>query len=125
MHVEAIDITLTEEGRKDPLLEGLPEVFRAFVGHKESCMELPPGAVLLASSKRCPHHMFRIRKNIYGTQFHPELDFENLEIRINVYKNAGYFPPEDAEKLIEMGRKENIIYPMMIMKNFIERYKRD
>ena len=35
---------------------------------------LPPTAVLLATSPRCPVQMFRVKQNLYATQFHPELD---------------------------------------------------
>lgn len=124
-NVAAVDITLTEEGEKDPLLKGLPNSFRAFVGHKESCITLPDGAVRLASSKKCPNHMFRMKKNIYGTQFHPELDVENIIVRVDVYKNAGYFAPEDAEKLIKSAKKETITVPMQILKRFVDFYQKD
>jgi len=33
---------LTDDGRKDPLLDGLPDTFEAFVGHKEALQYLPP-----------------------------------------------------------------------------------
>src|SRR5690606_37187244 len=46
-------IQLTEAGRTDPLLAGMPERFEAFVGHKEAVARLPEHAVLLASSAAC------------------------------------------------------------------------
>ncbi len=121
--VSAVDITLTEEGKKDPLTSGLPETFKAFVGHKESCTSLPQGAVLLASSKRCANHMFRYQNNMYATQFHPELDVENMLVRIEVYKHDGYFKPEDAQKLTDMVKQEQVHVPMLIMKQWVDRYR--
>jgi GMP synthase (glutamine-hydrolysing) len=118
----AIDVFLTEDAKNDSLTKGLPIKFRAFTGHKESCQMLPPGAVLLASSKTCPYQMFRFKKNIYTVQFHPELDFEGLVIRIGIYKHEGYFKPEDADKLIEENRNEKIVVPEMILRRFVERY---
>ncbi len=123
--VGAVDITLTEAGKSDPLLAGIPKNFRAFVGHKEACQGLPDGATLLASSKTCPVQMIRIKNNIYGCQFHPELDTEGLIVRVNVYKNAGYFPPEEAEPLIEQVKHEEVVHPSKILKNFVDRYKQD
>jgi len=120
--VGGVTIALTEEGMKDPLLEGLPKEFRAFVGHKEACQGVPEGAVLLASSEGCPTQMIRVKNNIYATQFHPELDAEGINVRINVYKHAGYFPPEDAEKLREQMLKEDVNVPMKILKRFVEKY---
>jgi len=117
--VGGVDIVLTNEGKKDPLLKGLPLTFRAFVGHKEACDNTPPGAVLLASSKTCPVQMFRVGRNVYATQFHPEADAEGFILRINVYKNYGYFPPEDARKLIEKVKVEHITKPSLILENFV------
>ena len=123
--VGAVDITLTEAGEKDPLLADMPKNFKAFVGHKEACQGLPQGAELLASSDTCPVQMIRIKNNIYGCQFHPELDTEGLIVRINVYKNAGYFPPEEAEPLIEQVKTEKVTEPSKILKNFVVRYKQN
>ncbi len=115
-------ITLTDDGKNDPLLAGLPPIFDAFVGHKEACEVLPQSATLLASSALCPTQMFRIKNNIYVTQFHPELDSHGLEVRINIYKHAGYFPPETANDLIAQGHASNVTEPIKVLQNFITRY---
>jgi GMP synthase (glutamine-hydrolysing) len=117
-----VSIDLTEDGLKDPLLRGLPEHFTAFAGHKEAVTVLPGHAVLLASSPACPVHMFRIKTNLYATQFHPELDAEGLVTRIDIYRHAGYFPPESAELLMEDARQFTATEPMKILRNFVERY---
>jgi len=119
----AVDIYLTKEAQNDPITKGLPNNFRAFTGHKEACQKLPKGAILLASSKACPYQMFRFKKNIYTVQFHPELDFEGLVVRIGIYKHEGYFKPEDAQKLIDANRSEKIEVPEMILNQFVERYR--
>ena len=119
-----VTIKLTEEGLVDPLLRGLPESFTAFTGHKEACTLLPSHAVLLASSAACPVHMFRIKTNLYATQFHPELDAQGLVTRIDIYRHAGYFPPESAEMLMEDARRFTATEPMKILRNFVEIYAR-
>ncbi|MGO4494198.1 glutamine amidotransferase [Arthrobacter sp. 2YAF22_2] len=119
-----VTISLTPEGLLDPLLQGLPESFTAFVGHKEACTVLPRGAVLLASSATCPVQMFRIRSNLYATQFHPELDADGLVTRIDIYRHAGYFPPDSAEELMVRARQHHATEPMAILRNFAERYAR-
>ena len=118
----AVTIRLTEEGKKDKLLQDVVEEFRAFVGHKEACQVLPPAAINLASSETCPHHMFRIKNNVYAVQFHTELDFEGIVPRIDFYKYHGYFPPEEAENLKEKLSREKIAEPMKILKNFVNIY---
>jgi GMP synthase (glutamine-hydrolysing) len=122
--VGGVDIALTPEGGRDPLLQGLPETFRVLVGHKEACDETPEGCVLLARSDTCPVQMFRLKNNIYATQFHPEADAEGFIVRINVYKHHGYFPPETAEELIAAVSKENTPVPRTILERFANRYRK-
>ncbi len=120
--VGGVDISMTVEGAKDKILNGLSNSFRAFVGHKEACEELPISACLLASSEACPVQMYRVKNNIYVTQFHPELDSNGLEVRINTYKHHGYFAPEEAEELIAKGHAESISEPGKILANFVKIY---
>lgn len=121
--VGAVEVNVTQDGVHDPLLAGLPETFRALTGHKEACDQLPPGSVLLLTNAQCPVQMFRVRKNIYATQFHPEGDPEGFMVRINVYKNHGYFPPESAERLIEAVRDEKTPEAQQILKRFVARFR--
>lgn len=120
--VSAVDIMLSAEGKQDELLAGLPHTFRAIVGHKESCQEAPEGSVLLAGSKECPYQMIRLKQNVYATQFHPELDYDGVCVRVDAYKNAGYFPPEDAQKLKDTFAQEEITIPQKILVNFVQQY---
>jgi GMP synthase (glutamine-hydrolysing) len=118
----ATEIELTDAGLEDLVLGGMPRRFTAFTGHKEACSVLPAQAVLLARSEACPVQMFRIRHNLYATQFHPELDAEGLCTRIDIYRHAGYFPPESAEELMDNARQFTVTEPMNILKNFVARY---
>jgi len=120
--VSAVPVTLTPEGVADPLLAGLPECFEAFVGHKEACRSLPPTAVLLASSPTCPVQMFRVRTNLYATQFHPELDVAGIVTRVRIYQNAGYFAPETLADLITQLRRADVTEPPRVLANFVARY---
>lgn len=119
----SVDVWVTDEGGKDPLLKDLPKNFSALVGHKEACDTVPPGAVLLVSSDPCPVQMFRLKNNIYATQFHPEADADEFILRVKVYKYAGYFPPEEAQNLIKAIRKSNTPVPKIILSRFIDRYR--
>ncbi len=116
-------LSLTEEGRKDPLLKGLPDRFEAMVGHKEACDQVPEGSILLLTSASCPVQMFRIKKNIYATQFHPEADADEFIIRIKTYMHSGYFAPEQADELIRDMYKINTPEPKKILQRFVSRYR--
>lgn len=117
-------IRVTAEGSRDALLAGVPSMFTAYVGHKEACSLLPPHATLLASSEACPVQMFRVRANLYGTQFHPELDFPGICERITIYRRAGYFHPSEANEVIERCAGVDVSAAHIIIRNFVERYAR-
>jgi GMP synthase (glutamine-hydrolysing) len=121
--VGGVTIELTEEGERDPLLRNLPTNFRALCGHKEACQNVPPGAVLLASSAACPVQMLRVKRNVYATQFHVELDVAGIALRIKIYKHAGYFHPDEAESLIDAVSLERVSVPMQILERFVARYR--
>jgi GMP synthase (glutamine-hydrolysing) len=116
------EITLTDAGRADPLLDGVPQAFEAYVGHKEACSVLPPSAILLAASAACPVQMFRVKQNLYATQFHPELDRAGIITRVRVYQHYGYFPPEETEDLIARLNGTQVTHPPRILANFATRY---
>lgn len=120
--VGSVTIRLTEAGRLDPLLAGVPDRFEAYVGHKEACTVLPPTATLLAESPACPVQMFRVKQNVYATQFHPELDRPGIITRVRVYQHAGYFPPEEMDALIARLERTRVSVPPRILANFAARY---
>jgi len=113
---------VTEAGRGDALLKGVPDEFSAFVGHKEALQELPNGGVHLVSSETCPFQMIRFGRNVYATQFHPEADSQGFEVRIGIYKDKGYFAPEDAGRLVEMCHAADVHAPELILRNFVTIY---
>ncbi|HEX2087296.1 MAG TPA: type 1 glutamine amidotransferase [Solirubrobacteraceae bacterium] len=69
-------VTLTAEGRGDPVLGALPERFLACQWHRWQ-FALPAGAVALAESGVCLQ-AFRAG-SAWGVQFHPEVDAPTLE----------------------------------------------
>ncbi|MEW6585441.1 MAG: type 1 glutamine amidotransferase [Nitrospirota bacterium] len=79
-------IEVTGEGMKDPLMRRLathPGVgdfwrrFKVLHWHGDT-FDLPPGAVLLASSEAYRHQAFRYRDKVYGFQFHIEVTKEMI-----------------------------------------------
>ena len=120
--VGTVRVTLTEAGRRDPLLTGLPAEFDAFTGHKEAVSELPGHAILLASSAACPVQLFRVGGNVYATQFHPELDEIGVDTRVEAYKHAGYFHPSEADEIRALARRTDLSQPPAILRNFAARY---
>lgn len=121
--IGGVDCQVTDDGAQDPLLAGVPDVFRALVGHKEAVEELPEGAVHLVASEPCPFQMIRAGAHVYATQFHPEARGENFANRIEIYRDRGYFAPSDAGQLTEAVLAEPITAPELILHNFVTRFR--
>jgi GMP synthase (glutamine-hydrolysing) len=120
--LELLKIKLKPAGKEDTLLEGFPDEFDAFSGHKEAVDSLPKGAVLLASSNGCPQQLFRIKDNIYAVQFHPEADYKEIELRVIVYKKHGYFPEDEADAIISNIQGADTRWAQKLLTRFVEKY---
>ena len=70
--VGVLDVTLTGDGRDDPVFASLPDSFETLQWHQDT-FDLPDGAVLLASSPAYPNQAFRFGRSAYGVQFHVEV----------------------------------------------------
>lgn len=118
--IAAVPVSLTTEGKADPVFGGLPEVFRAIVGHKEAVSGVPTGAVVLATSAGAPVQALRVGPVAYGTQFHPELDADGLHVRMTTYRDAGYFDPQEAEAIMALARGTDVTHPPEILRRFVD-----
>jgi len=70
--VGVLPVTLTDNGRSDPVFAGLPAEFLTLQWHGDT-FDLPDGATLLASSPAYPNQAFRVGQTAYGVQFHVEV----------------------------------------------------
>lgn len=121
--VGCVELAITEDGRRDPLLMGFPDRIPVLLGHKEACDCVPEGATLLMTGAACPVQMFRVGRNVYATQFHPEGDAEGFARRIRVYRHHGYFPPDEAEALTEAVNEAQTPHAQAILRRFVRRYR--
>ncbi|AKU17087.1 type 1 glutamine amidotransferase [Luteipulveratus mongoliensis] len=89
-------ISVRPEAANDVLLQGLPASVPAIESHRDAITSLPPDAVWLASSDRCPYQAFRCGSRAWGVQFHPEVSAE----RIRTWDPQGLreqgFDPQDV-----------------------------
>jgi GMP synthase (glutamine-hydrolysing) len=93
-----VDVTLTDDGRGDPVLSAAPETFPIFQWHSDT-FTLPPEAVHLATSPTARHQAFRIGRATYGTQFH-------FEASRSVVRDWSETFPETIERMFP-GWSEN------------------
>lgn len=122
--ISVVTVETTDAGAADPLLAHLPRRFEAFVGHKEAVSALPASAVLLASSATAPVQMFRVGRNVYATQFHPELDVDGITTRIHAYADHGYFAADELQLTLDAVRRAPVTHTGSILRAFVERYAR-
>jgi GMP synthase-like glutamine amidotransferase len=69
--VGILPVSLTDEGRKDPVFGGLPDEVPTLQWHGDT-FDLPAGSVRLAGSPAYPNQAFMSRR-AYGVQFHLEV----------------------------------------------------
>jgi GMP synthase-like glutamine amidotransferase len=72
--VGLLPVTLTEEGRGDPVFSVLPAEVLTLQWHGDT-FDLPEGGVRLAASPAYPNQAFRVER-AYGVQFHLEVSAE-------------------------------------------------
>jgi GMP synthase-like glutamine amidotransferase len=71
-------IAKRQSAASDPLFKELPITPDVLQWHVDAVTELPPGAVLLASSAVCEVQAFRVGRLAWGTQFHIETTPETV-----------------------------------------------
>jgi len=112
------EIELLPSCDNDPLFMGLPGRFKVHLFHSQSVIHLPPKATLLARNEFEPHQAFRIGKNAWGVQFHPEANsaatkgyIRNLSEDV---KSADWDPGQLFEQIEETS------YSASLLKRFAE-----
>src|SRR5262245_17436193 len=86
------EVSPTPAAKEDPLFRDFDEVEKIFQWHSDT-FELPAGAVPLATSRACRRQAFRYGANVYGFQFHLEVDEPLIERWLTV--------PEHCAELTE------------------------
>ncbi len=71
-------VSLTRLGAASCLFKDIPKHFGAWMSHNEVVVNLPAGVQRLASNGYCDNQAVLFKKNVYGVQFHPELETRNL-----------------------------------------------
>ncbi|MGC8122080.1 glutamine amidotransferase [Marinobacter sp. VGCF2001] len=92
-------VRLLDAAQSDPLFGQLPAEFPAHLTHKQSALELPAGAVLLADSSFEPHQAFRVGEHAWGVQFHPEFSDQIMRAYLDVQSPELVAEGLDAEAL--------------------------
>ncbi len=112
-------IELTEEGKRDPIFEGLGDRLVVFQLHGET-VELTDEMVLLAVGKFCKNQVVRVGVNAYGIQGHFELTPEMFEIWLNEDPDLLQHDKEWIRADFELIRDEYTRVGRQLFKNFLK-----
>lgn len=103
-NIGTIDVALNDAGMRDPLLGALGPMLHVPVSHKQSVLELPREAMLLATAARDPHHAFSIGRRAWGVQFHPEFDADIVRGYVAARRDAMTAEGLDADAIEKAAR---------------------
>jgi GMP synthase (glutamine-hydrolysing) len=101
------DVELTDSGSDDPVLSEFAKVQQVFQWHEDG-IELPPGAVHLATSGASAVQAFRHGEHVYGFQFHLEVDQSLIERWLTVPANQRALQDEAGRVDADGIRQQNI-----------------
>ncbi len=94
------ELETTPAAWQDPVFSVLGKQFTGQMGHEYHALELPPDAILLASSPRVVNQAYCMDGHpLYCTQFHPELNRQDLLARVTAY-------PEYIERIAGMPQEQ-------------------
>jgi len=102
--IGTVAVELTEPGRRDPLLAGLPTRLIVQESHSQSVLRLPDGARLLASNAHDPHQAFAAGDRAWGLQFHPEFDADVVRGYLEERRTEIVREGRDVEELLAGAR---------------------
>ncbi len=119
MHeMDIVEISLNEAGVQDILFAETPARFNIVSGHLKSTNILPENTILLGSSEKCPHHIFKLTNApIYAFQGHPEITAQQIKDRIDPYIDK-YFDSHD-DYLAFVLKKDKTDIANALVKRFV------
>ncbi|MBN1905756.1 MAG: glutamine amidotransferase [Deltaproteobacteria bacterium] len=80
--IGTVEVKLSSECAKDPLLIDMPASIPVHVTHAQSALMIPAVSTILASNDFEPYHAIRIGASAWGVQFHPEYSTDIMKAYI-------------------------------------------
>jgi len=115
---EFYEVELTQSGLKDPVLRGLPKLFRVFHIHGET-VELTEGMTLLGRGKTCTHQIVKVANQAYGLQGHVELTDDIFRTWMNEDEDLRSQSKTDLDSDYRLNRERLMETGTRLFENFV------
>ncbi len=115
-------VRVTAAGRDDLLFGSLPEVFAAFVGHKEGGHGAAAGRRRRRDERRVPGAGVPGRAVRLGHAVPSELEAEAFVQRIRAYAHLGYFRPDEQDAIIDVVRAADATAAHDVLRRFVAEF---
>jgi GMP synthase (glutamine-hydrolysing) len=112
------DVRITDAAMEDVLFKDLPKAFSVQLVHAQSALTLPKEATLLAGNTHEPHQAFRIGRNAWGVQFHPEFSAATMRSYIEIMAAKKALPAIKVDQLLHQVK--NTFDARMLLTKFAE-----
>lgn len=112
-----LDVRLLPGVPRDPIFDGVSDVFAANHAHVDSVVRVPDGAVVVASSEREPCSAFVVGRSIKCVQFHPEIDAATMRRYVRARADRLRAEGVDPELLYE--RASDAPMGARVLQNFV------
>ena len=109
IEIGTVDVKLTKEAKDDELFKDMPNSFKVHTIHSQTVEDLPPNSVRLASNSHDKNHAFRIGKNAWGVQFHPEYNNKIMKSYIKEIAKVKEIPQDELLNGVEQTNEANSI----------------
>ena len=117
--MQASSLSLTDAAATDPLTAGLPLAITSYTGHHDGLAAVPADGVLLAIGENCPIQMVRWGSRAYGVQFHPEIEWDGMFMRIGLYGDA-YYPAGERQQVIDRNIGQDVSHANALITRFVD-----
>lgn len=109
IEIGTVEVKLSKNAKDDELFCDIPNSFLAHTIHSQSVLELPKNSINLAFNNHDKNHAFRIGKNAWGVQFHPEYNEDIMKSYIKEVGELKDIPVDDLIKKVEKTPYANLV----------------
>ncbi len=112
-------MTLTQEGKKDPLFKGLKEEIKPIFHLHGETVSISEKMTLLATGEFCKVQAIKVGSNAYGLQGHMELDYFTFKTWLDQDPDLGKLKRKELEQDYQIIRGNYESHGRTILTNFL------